>query len=397
MSRHVVVFANSDYDDTPYDEWAPADVTLHLLVPEERAHGYAHLPNVRAFASYRTSGAVELAALDLARRVRPCAIIARGEVDLLRAARLRELAGIPGQGWQSALAFRDKVVMKQRLRAGGVPVPAFTVVETGLDVVEFGERHGLPMVVKPVRGSGSLGTTVIRSRDDLRRMIAGGVGAGLEVEAFVPGPMYIVDGLVRDSQVAFMRPSRYVNGCLAFRDGDFLGIRLLANDDPLYGRLTALAQRVMAGLPTPPHTTFHLEIFHTPDDRLVVCEVASRTGGARINQMIRHACGFDMDRAWFAGQLGDPAPALPNGRRHRPVGNVVIYPGTGVLASLPTDGRPRWVLDGKVAGTVGTRYDGGHKSGDFLAAYTVTAPTEDGVDARFHELARWFGERARWS
>jgi hypothetical protein len=399
-ARHVIVFATSEYEDTPWAEWAPEDVELHVLVSDQLAGGYAHLPNVQAFANYRAPGCVDLAALEIARRVRPCAVVTRGEVDVLRAARLRELTDVPGQRWESAVAFRDKVVMKRLLAAAGIPVPAFAEVQTPLDLVDFVEQHGLPAVVKPVRGSGSLGTVVVRTQDELRQLLEDGVGDGLEVEEFVPGPMYLVDGLVRNSRIAFMRTSRYANGCLAFRDGNFMGVRLLDQDDEVSERLQTIARRVLDCLPTPPHTAFHLEVFRTPADRLVVCEIASRTGGVRIKQMIAYAEGVDLDREWFNAQIGAaPSAALaeePRASRYA-VGHIVIYPRPGVLESLPAEPPPSWVVGEKVAGGVGKRYDAAQKCGDFVVSYLITAPTGDEVDARFEHIARWFDERASWS
>jgi biotin carboxylase len=398
-SRHVIVFATSEYEDTPWAEWAPEDVELHILVSDHLAGGYAHLPNVQAFSNYRAPG-VDLAALEIARQVRPCAVVTRGEVDVLRAARLRELADVPGQRWESAVAFRDKVVMKRLLAAAGIPVPAFTEVQTPLDLVDFVEQHGLPAVVKPVRGSGSLGTVVVRAQDELRRLLEDGVGDGLEVEEFVPGTMYLVDGLVRDSQIAFMRTSRYANGCLAFRDGNFMGVRLLDQDDEVSERLRTIARRVLDCLPTPPHTAFHLEVFRTPDDRLVVCEIASRTGGVRIKQMIAYAEGVDLDREWFNAQIGaapSAAPAEEPRASRDAVGHIVIYPQPGVLVSLPAEPPPSWVVGEKVAGGVGRHYDAAQKCGDFVVSYLITAPTGDEVEARFEHIARWFDERVSWS
>jgi hypothetical protein len=398
--RHVLIFASAAREETPYDEWAPDDVRLHVLVPEHLAAGYAHLPDVHAFADYRTSGTVEIAALAIARRVRPCAVMARGEVDVLRAARLRDMLDIPGQRWDSAVAFRDKAVMKRLLAADGIEVPAFAELYTALDVIDFVERHGLPVVVKPTRGSGSLGTIVIRSDEELRALLDGELAMGLEVEAFVSGSMYIVDGIVHDSQIAFLRTSKYINGCLAFRSGDFMGIRQLDQGEAFSQRLEALARRVLDCLPTPAHTVFHLEVWHTPDDRLVVCEIASRTGGARIKHTLSYAYGVDPDRESFRAQIG-AEPAWPPPGRLDPaggaVGHMLIYPRAGVLKALPTERPPAWVVGEKVAGVVGQRYDAGQKCGDLVASYIVAAPTANEVEARFEEIARWFDERTRWS
>ena len=47
---------------------------------------------------------------------------------------------------------QDKLVMRQRLAALGVPVPEFIAVFEVADVTGFGEKHGWPCVLKAVRG-----------------------------------------------------------------------------------------------------------------------------------------------------------------------------------------------------------------------------------------------------
>jgi phosphoglycolate phosphatase-like HAD superfamily hydrolase len=192
------VFVNYDYEDTPYDRWAGGEADLHLLVAEERADGYAHLPNVHRFPSYRTNGMLERVALELAQSVPVSVVVARAEPDLLRAARLRDRLGLPGQGYHSALAFRDKVVMKRRLAVARIPVPAFAPIDTALDLLEFIERHGLPVVVKPARGSGSLGVSVVRTSGELDALLAADPGR----VRVLPGVGRLVEALgARDDAV----------------------------------------------------------------------------------------------------------------------------------------------------------------------------------------------------
>jgi hypothetical protein len=179
-----------------------------------------------------------------------------------------------------------------------------------------------------------------------------------------------------------------------------MGVRLLDQDDEISERLRAIARQVLDCLPTPPHTAFHLEVFRTPDDRLVVCEIASRTGGVRIKQMISYAEGVDLDREWFNAQIGAaPSAALTTETRasREAVGHIVIYPQSGVLEGLPAEPPPPWVVGEKVAGGVGKHYDAAQKCGDFVVSYLITAPTGDEVDARFEHIARWFDERVTWS
>ncbi|WP_405683814.1 acetyl-CoA carboxylase biotin carboxylase subunit family protein [Streptomyces sp. NBC_00057] len=398
--RDVLVLVDSDHADTPYDKWAAeAGIRAHLLVSRARYPQYRHVPGARAFDDYVSGGGVERAALELADSVPLSAVVARMEGDLLRAARLREALRIPGQDWSSALAFRDKVVMKSRLREQGVPVPEFAAVRTPVDLLAFVRHHGYPVVVKPALGSGSTGTQVLHGPEDMDALFAAGLPDHPEVEQFVEGIMHVVDGLIVDGGMRAAFVSRYVNDCLSFRAGGHLGSVQLTRDDPLTPRLIDYARQVLALLPTPDRTTFHLEVFHTPDDRLVFCEVASRTGGALTGAALRAAAGVDLDKEWFLAQTGHSqhglVPCVHGAAPGRSAGWVVFYPERGRLAALPQS-PPPFVAEQRLRGAVGTTYRGGEKSGVYLAGYVVTGRHADEVEDRMREVATWYAAQVRW-
>lgn len=49
-------------------------------------------------------------------------------------------------------------------------------VENALDLIAFEQKHGLPLVCKPVRGFGSVGVTVLRTQDQMQAFLASGMG-----------------------------------------------------------------------------------------------------------------------------------------------------------------------------------------------------------------------------
>jgi biotin carboxylase len=142
-------------------------------------------------------------------------VVALIEQDLIRAARLRHALGLTtGQSLSSALRFRDKILMKQVLSGAGLRVPTFAAADSAVDVLQFVHTHGLPVVVKPRAGHSSIGAVVLRDEEGLKRWVqalsascceSGGVDRplGLDVERFVPGQMYHIDGLVLNGR----RPS----------------------------------------------------------------------------------------------------------------------------------------------------------------------------------------------
>ena len=78
-------------------------------------------------------------------------------------AQARRILRLPGMSPEAATNFRDKSVMKGRLRDAGLPC-ARSLLGTSLDeVVAAVARIGLPVVVKPPDGAGAIGTFRIDS------------------------------------------------------------------------------------------------------------------------------------------------------------------------------------------------------------------------------------------
>lgn len=212
---------------------------------------------------------------------------------------------------------------------------------------------------------------------------------------FVPGQMYHVDGLVVNGEVVFAHPFRYLNDCLSFRANDWVANLPLTPQDPVHDRLLKAARAVLAELPTPPHTAFHAELWITPDDRTVFCEIASRTGGGMISAMVRHAFGIDLDKEWLYAECG--LPSTLDTPAYRPTGALCIPPSDGVLTHLPSGDEPACVKEVALTGTVGQEFHGGVKSGLFLAGYVVGGDTEEDVAANLENVATWFADHAQWS
>lgn len=393
--RYVLIFAKSSYGKTPYDKWlAGSGIEPIILAPAEYAEGYAHLEHVYGFADYETNQLVEKTALRLARAHEVVAVFARAETDVIRAAQLRELLALPGQHTASALAFRDKVVMKDHLLGGPVELPVYRRIDSGYTALEFIAEHGYPVVIKPVAESGSLGTVIIRDEADLDAYLVRPWPGDSEIETFVPGDMYHIDGLIAHGETVFVQPSRYINSALSFRSNEWVASVPLASEEPAYDRLIEITHAVLAQLPTPPNTVIHLEIWITPDDRLVFCEIASRTGGGIISSMIRYAFGVDLDKEWFSLECG--LPSTLDAHAYRPAGGLSIPPGHGVLERLPVGEEPANVLEATLSGAVGQEFHGGVKSGAFLAGYIVGADTHEDVVPQLGAVADWFSERTVW-
>jgi hypothetical protein len=266
---------------------------------------------------WKRSRMVDLAVVDAHRRHPIERVVSLSECDVVRAAQLREWLGLPGQSVASAVAFRDKVVMKDLAMAAGVRVPRYRRVEDVWDVVTFRADVGLPIVVKPVDGAGAVDVVVLRNDRAVdawiaRQPLANDEPPRLMVEEYIDAPLVTVDGVTAGGSVITAMVNGYRHTChTAVAELTPLGVLQLDREHVLAREALATTRRLVAGFPTLLEATaFHLELFAHPRYGMVLCEVAARTGGGRIREMARHALGVDLERWSCLGQAGIPTRLL---------------------------------------------------------------------------------------
>jgi biotin carboxylase len=135
------------------------------------------------------------------------AIIAIDDSATLLAAAASAAVGLPHNDPESALAARDKFVMRERLRAGGVRVPAYERVQLTGDPASIARQVDFPVVVKPLRLSGSRGViradntaAFIAAFERTKRLLIADGNAPEEtqilVEQYLPGEEVALEGLL---------------------------------------------------------------------------------------------------------------------------------------------------------------------------------------------------------
>jgi hypothetical protein len=147
----IVILDGSAGPLAQYHEWLDRrDLVLFTGRPVELG-GYAE---IRVFFDYATTAAVELAVLDLARRMPIEAIVATSGSDLVRAGALREHLGLKGQGRDAALARVDLEHQRALLRAAGVPTVHSGQVKRASDLHWYAHQWGYPLRVRRRRAEG---------------------------------------------------------------------------------------------------------------------------------------------------------------------------------------------------------------------------------------------------
>ncbi|TCS95810.1 ATP-grasp domain-containing protein [Hazenella coriacea] len=398
----ILIFNKLSHKDAPYEQWVEdLDEELYLLTSESWSkdlNGYQH---IYSFSNYDFNNNIEWTAIELYEGNPYHTIIATAERDILRVARLRQHLGLEGQSLESAYAFCHKGKMKTILQKAGVRVPIFQILHSTYDLYEFIQQHGYPVVIKPVDGMGSRDTTVINHRHDLRSYLKEGLSSNLEVEEYIEGEIYHVDGVIIDGKLIHLWPSKYLNDCLLFHEEKYLGSYLLEPANPLTRRLQSYISYILDILPTPLHTSFHAEVFHTPQDELILCEIACCTGGSRIAEEFRQAFHLDLTKCSVQAQCG-LSVKIPIGVKERSgptsqYGFLGIPAREGTFISGPdTDQFPDWVTEYILIAKPGAYYTHAYTSVDYVCTILVKGDSEKQVLQRLYEAAKQFEQQAVW-
>jgi len=253
---------------------------------------------------------------------------------------------------------------------------------------------------------GSINTHIVKSEEDLMRILGKGISIGcdgvidLEIEKFIVGDMYHIDGFVHKGDIKIMWPSKYVNTCVGYLEHPFLGSYTLDSTNPLTPRLQRCTESILRSLDAPPSFSFHVEIFYTPDDDFVFCEAACRTGGAKVCDAILELFEVNLNKAIVQAQCEDECTSpLPTqyGEKipQRNSGWIVMYPKVGRIESVPrTCPYSDFVLDYDLS----TKRDFTliEHCTDALSSFLVIGENEENIISNINKTVEWFSKTTKW-
>jgi hypothetical protein len=359
---------------------------------------------IEYFKCFNDNDRVEKRAIELHKEYQFHNIVPFAEIDVLRTARLRERVGLSGFALQDAIYFRDKYKMKQLARSKNVPVTDFTLIHNAVDLIDFIHDVGYPVVVKPVDGRGSAGVEIIQNDMQLDHYLESGdlsKSAPRLAEKFVAGDMYQANGLYINGQCVLISIVKCVNSCLDFLHGDFLGLYMLSDENPLKIRLIDFTRDLLErALPMPKNGLFHVELFYTPQDQIILCEAACRLGGCIVNDEIRTAYGVDIRLEYARTQCikNYRSPLMDNPMpKGKLLGQLNIPPAKGILQKLPETCPYPWVDFYKLNGVIGKQYDKMAFTNGEIVSFLANGDSENQIKSRFYELTEWFANSATWA
>src|SRR3954470_17848135 len=252
----------------------------------------------------------------LARTERLDRIVALDDFDVEIAAMLREYLYVPGMGETTGRAFRDKLAMRSRARAAGIPCPDFIHPVNHDAINEWTSRVPAPWVLKPRSQAAAIGIKKLHSVDELWRTLESLADDRPEyvLERFVPGDVYHVDSLVFDRRIVFAAASRYGTPPMAVAHEGGIFVTRTLGDDEVAGSLKAMNARLLDAFGLLRGVS-HTEFIRPQDGQIYFLETSARVGGAYIVDVVDAATGVNLWREWarieIAGEHGTyDAPAL---------------------------------------------------------------------------------------
>jgi hypothetical protein len=228
-------------------------------------------------------------------------------------AQVREHLGVPGMDPGTAANFRDKDRMKTVFEGAGVPCARHKLAVSAGDALEFTERVGFPVVVKPPAGAGAKSTFRLDDPEDLKAWLETappGPDRPAQLEEFLTGDEGSYDSVMIDGRVVWDSVSDYLPTPLEVLRHPWMQwvVRLPREIGADYAGIRAVAPDALRALGLRTGLT-HMEWFRRPDGSVAVSEVGARPPGAQITSMLCYAHDFDLYSAWarlMTGGTFDP-------------------------------------------------------------------------------------------
>jgi biotin carboxylase len=316
-------------------------------------------------------------------------------------ARIAADLGLPGHPVEAADAARDKVWMKQRFEAGGVPIARYLLATDEDDAARWATETGYPVVVKPVRGSASQGVIRADSEAELRHayrwlqhivreyhLDTGGRPESEQlVEQYLDGGEVSVELLVRDGTphlLCLFEKPRPLHGPF-FEETIYVTPGQLPDEQRQQAGALAVHAATALGLR---NGFAHCEIRLSSAGPFVL-EVAARVIGGACSRVLGYALGEDIHACIVRLALGDAFP-IP---RQQPVAvGAMMLPITGegrlvAVRGLEQAERVGAIEDVMVCGTPGEDIVSFPEQGCYIGFLTARAGTSEAVTAALSEAA----------
>lgn len=228
-------------------------------------------------------------------------VLANWEVLVMLAARLRERFGMPGMTPDIVRGFRDKEVMKERLRAAGLRVPRSVRANTVAEIRAAVEQIGYPIILKPIAGAGSADTYCIRDTAGLDETLPKLRNVPeVSCEEYIEGEEFTFDTVCIGGEPAYENVCQYLPKPIEARSLEWVSPVVITVREMYQDRLkpgVELGRKVLSALKMGDGFT-HMEWFLTPRGEAIFGEIGCRPGGAHLVDQMNYTSDIDLFREW---------------------------------------------------------------------------------------------------
>lgn len=327
-------------------------------------------------------------------------IVVSHEFDIDRFALLREKLNILGQSLESAREYRDKFIMKSKLKEK-VALPRFSKVNNITEINRFASINGYPFVCKPINSAGSMGFMLIESHDDLKKMSGMHIDYPLLVEEYIVGDMCHADGIFYNGEIKVFSCSKYLSGCTAFLENKYTGSSMIDQDNKLFQKIKEEVNTVLNTLESPSYPfAFHGEFFIKKDSKLIFCEIASRVGGAKINDTVYMKTGINLLEESIRAQCDksyDINRLLKKYDSGKSYGFMLFPPRKGKLLFINREVPFEWIVQFNVReNKIGSVLSGGKNSVSEIFDVIIEGENSNEISKRVDVFEKWASKNVVW-
>ncbi|MEK5448066.1 ATP-grasp domain-containing protein [Paenibacillus sp. FSL R7-0331] len=232
-------------------------------------------------------------------------VVSFQEFGLLTAAAIKEKLGLFGNPMEPVLLTRDKHRMRDVMDKHQFPSLPYSIVTSEQDVTGFIRKQGLPVILKPVYGSGSFQIYKISESAQIPQAIKSIKEVykreEILVEKFIEGKEISVEGFTWDGKHTMIAVTdKFTTGAPHFVETGHNMPSSLPESIQSAARQLAFDFMDLIGHKFGPS---HTEIM-VSDGHLYIIESHTRTGGDYIFEMVNQVYGFDMFLETLKGFAG---------------------------------------------------------------------------------------------
>lgn len=313
-------------------------VTPVLFAEDPSRYAFARQPGLEVVRqSCRSVGEIESRLEGLSWKLDIAGIYTSSEYFIETAGALALGRNLPGADPRAVRNCRNKWTQFNLLNAAGIGIPATRLATTPAEAISAGRELGLPVVLKPCEGTGSVGVRRCDTPNEVTAHAAALLAMRTNERGFPMPPEILVQEYVNWPEFSAEMFSKRLLGITRKHVSEPPYFVETGHDFPLpigeedFHRLEQMFARALdaVGLSWGPS---HIE-FRRHEDRMAIMEINPRLAGGFIPELIRLAYGYDVIEATLRSVLGAPVEWPSRQERYASI-RFVLSQGNGTLSAV---------------------------------------------------------------